>query len=333
MILKSYIVEQNVGILQNYQSTLAYGLNSGIIDEVKSKLKENNKDAELINFFESELIKDKGTLYKNIINESLFNKKKIIFIQEATDKIFNEIIECLEIKNDDIKIYIFCENLDKKSKLRNFFEKTGNLAIFACYEDNEKTLINYISRELKNFKGVTGEIINLIITNSELNRKIIQNELEKIKGFFVEQKINKEQVLEILNIRNSTDFSQIRDSALAGDKKKIKKLLSEIEILSEDVFFYLNNLNYRIVKLISALEIDKKQNNLEQTMSILKPPVFWKDKPSFLIQLKLWDLKKLNRVVLQIYEIEVLIKKNSHLRKDILFKDLIINLSNEASSM
>ena len=76
MILKSYIVEQNVGILQNYQSTLAYGLNSGIIDEVKSKLKENNKDAELINFFESELIKDKGTLYKNIINESLFNKKK-----------------------------------------------------------------------------------------------------------------------------------------------------------------------------------------------------------------------------------------------------------------
>ena len=63
------------------------------------------------------------------------------------------------------------------------------------------------------------------------------------------------------------------------------------------------------MKLISALEIDKKQNNLEQTMSILKPPVFWKDKPSFLIQLKLWDLKKLNRVVLQIYEIEVLIKK------------------------
>ena len=38
MILKSYIVEQNVRVLTNYQATLIYGENDGIKDDFKKKL-------------------------------------------------------------------------------------------------------------------------------------------------------------------------------------------------------------------------------------------------------------------------------------------------------
>ena len=71
-------------------------------------------------------------------------------------------------------------------KLKSLFEKGKNLAVVACYEDNERTLINYISRELNGFKGLTGELINTIILNSSSSRKNIQNELVKIKDFFFE---------------------------------------------------------------------------------------------------------------------------------------------------
>jgi DNA polymerase-3 subunit delta len=244
VILKSYIVEQDLSILKQYQAVLLYGVNEGFKDEIKSKLKVNNKESEIINFFENEIVKNKDILQENIINESLFNKKKIIFIQSASDKILNEIIESLKKERKDIKIIIFADNLDKKSKLRNLFEKEKNLAVLACYADSEKSLINYISKELIGFKGLTGELINLIINNSNSNRKIIRSELVKIKSFFSAKKINKNDLLELLNIKSDTNFEKIRDNILIGEKGLVNKLLSEIEILEEDTFFYLNNLNY-----------------------------------------------------------------------------------------
>ena len=331
MILKSYIVEQNIKILENYRATLIYGENNGIKDDVKEAIKKNNKDTDIINFFESELFKN-NFLYENIANPSLFNKKKIIFIQEASDKIFEQIEECLEKENNEIKIYIFADKLEKKSKLRNIFEKDKKLAIFPCYEDNERTLIGYINNRLKNYKGLTGEITNIIINNSNMNRRVIKNELEKIIGFFLEKKINKQQILEILNIKDDTSFNDIRDKALMGEKIQINKLLSETEILEDETFFYLNSLNYRIMRLHEITKISQGNDNYDNILESIKPPIFWKDKPVILRQLRKWTLKKLESMLVKIGETEVLMKKNSNIRNDIVIKDLILSVTNRAST-
>ena len=333
MILKSYIVEKNPHVLEEYQASLFYGENDGIKEDIRTQLKKHNKSAEIINLFELEILKNRNILFENIFNVSLFNEKKIIFIHMATEKILNEILECLEKNNKDVKVYIFSDLLDKKSKLRNLFEKNKNLAILACYADNDRTLIDYISRKLYGYKGVTGELINLIITNSGSNRKIIQNEIIKIKDFFIDKSINRNHLLEILNIKNNTSFEEIRDSALAGKKDKINKLLSEIDILNEDCFFYLNIINYRILKLI---EIQKKKedfNTYEKTLENLKPPIFWKDKPLYLEQLKKWNLNKLNKIANRVGETEILMKKNTQIRNDVVIKELIVSLSKDASTI
>ena len=69
MILKSYIVEQNINILENYQATLVYGENNGIKDDIKNSIKEKNKGSELITYFEEEILKNKDLLFQKIINE------------------------------------------------------------------------------------------------------------------------------------------------------------------------------------------------------------------------------------------------------------------------
>ena len=334
MILKSYIIEQNVKVLKDYSATLIYGVNIGIKNDIKKSLKNENKNSEILVYFEEEILKNKNILYENVFNESLFSEKKIIFIQEASEKIFNQIYECVTKENTNVEIYIFSGNLEKKSKLRDLFEKNKNLAIFACYEDNERTLINYVNTELKEFKGLSGEIINLIISNSNMDRRIIKDELTKIKEYFLEKKINKEKIIDILNIKIDASFEKIRDSALNGEKKKINQLLSEINLQNEDTFFYLNNINYRINKLQEIMKIsEKNKNEHEQTVDNIKPPIFWKDKPSIIQQLKKWDLKNLMLLGATISEIEVLMKKNSYIRNDIIIKDFITKLTNKASSI
>ena len=333
MILKSYIVEQDIEILNSYNSTLIYGENEGIKDDIKDAIKKRNNNSEIINFYEDDILKN-NYLYESIHNPSLFNEKKIILLHETSDKIYSQIIECLDKENKNIDIYIFSQNLEKKSKLRTFFEKGKKLAIFPCYKDNERTLITYINNQLKGFKGLTGEIVNLIINNSNMDRRIIKSELVKIKYFFLNKKITKEEIFEILNIKDDTNFDKIRDSALSGDKIKINKLLSEMELLNVDAFFYLNSLNYRVMKLQEVIRIsDGKSNRYEQALESLKPPIFWKDKPIIVQQLHKWNLKKLSQLAEEIGETEILMKKNSYLRCDIIIKRLLINLTSRASSI
>ena len=331
MILKSYLIEQNVEILKKYQSTLFYGENDGIKDDIKKTIKEKNKNSEIIIFFEEDVLKS-NLLYENVFNQSLFSNKKIIFIQEVSDKIIYKISECLEKENYNIQIYIFANLLDKKSKLRSLFEKNIKLAILPCYKDNDRTLINYINQDLKDYKGLTGEITNLIINNSNKDRKIIKNELIKIKDFFIGKKIKKKEIFDILNIKSDNDFEEIRDKVLLGDIKSINKLLSETNILSEDTFFFLSMLNHRIMKLQEIIKISKINNNkMDQVIQNLKPAIFWKDKPMIVQQLKKLNQDTLDQILKEIGETELLMKRNSYLRNDVVIKDLIVKLSNKAS--
>jgi len=64
----------------------------------------------------------------------------------------------------------------------------------------------------------------------------------------------------------------------------------------------------------------------------MRPPIFWKDRPVVIQQLKKWDQKKLEDVIIKIGETEILMKKNSYLKNETIIKDLIINLTNKASS-
>ena len=56
--------------------------------------------------------------------------------------------------------------------------------------------------------------------------------------------------------------------------------------------------------------IGNNKNNSEEILSTIKPPIFWKDKPIIMQQLKKWDKEKVKKTLLEIGEAEILMKKN-----------------------
>ena len=325
MILKSYIVEENVKQLDNYNCSLFYGENIGIQEDVREKLKKENKDTECINLFQDEIIKNNQSLYSQIDNTSLFSSKKFIFILEASDKIL-EIIKNIGENNVDVKIFIFSNILDKKSKLRSYFEKENKMAIIACYQDNERTLSKYIQTKLNKHSGMNQEILNIIIGNSQLDRRIIKSEIKKIDSFFQGKVIEKNTLLDLLNIKNNTNFDKIRDAIFLGDKIKTNTLLGEIQFLQEDNFYYINKISDRTKKLIEIINININTNDIELAMDSLKPKIFWKDKPVYLHQLKKWSSGELLKVLEAVSKTEIMMKKNSNINNDVLVKSLLIGI-------
>ena len=328
MILKSYIVEQDINKIDKNIS-LFYGENLGLINDFKKLIIEANKNTTIIRLNEEEILKKDVILFREISNSSLFEEKKAIFIDQVSDKILNQILE-IENISTDIKIYLFSGVLEKKSKLRNYFEKSKDTCSIACYEDNNITLKNIIQRKLKDFKGINMQNINLILEHSNYSRAKLNNELDKINDFFHDKVLNVEKLEDLLNLKTNDDFNKLKDAAFMGEKMNTNRLLSDTILEEDRNFFYLNSINQRLGKL---LEINKSSaENLEIAVNNLKPPVFWKDKQNVINQAKKWNKNKIKSIMKKTYDIEIKIKSNSIINKKLLIKKLLVDLCSLANA-
>ena len=329
MIYKSYLIEQNINLLDK-NLFLFYGENLGLKNELKDKIKFQNKNAEIINLSQDDIISNIDNFFNEILNISLFDEKKIYFINQVNDKILDA-IKIIEPKIDYQKIYLISESLDKRSKIRNYFEKSNNCGVVACYNDNEISFKKIIIERLKNYKGVTAENINLISDKCNFNRDKLNNELDKIYTFFLGKNIDRHKLEILLDNKINNDFSLLKDEAFNGNRIETNKLLSDTIINSEKNILYLNIINQRLLKLNEIFKLIG-QTSLEKAIDMLKPPIFWKDKPAFLKQAKKWNMNKIKKILNKTYNIELEIKSNSIVNKNILLKKLLIDICNLANA-
>ena len=329
MIYKSYLIEQNINLIDK-NLFLFYGENLGLKNELKDKIKFQNKKAEIINLSQDDIINNIDSFFNEILNISLFDEKKIYFINQVNDKILDA-IKIIEPKIDSQKFYLMSELLDKRSKIRNYFEKSNNCGVVACYIDNEISFKKIIIERLKNYKGVTTENINLISDKCNLNRDKLNNELDKIYTFFLEKNIDRNKLEILLDNKINNDFSLLKDEAFNGNRIETNKLLSDTIINSEKNILYLNIINQRLLKLNEIFKLIG-QTSLEKAIDMLKPPIFWKDKPAFLKQAKKWNINKIKKILNKTYNLELEIKSNSIVNKNILLKKLLIDICNLANA-
>ena len=322
MLFKSYVVEKNIKII-NQSLILFYGENIGLKNYFKYALKKND-DYESLSFNQDEVIKNKNLIINEVSNISLFGKKKIIFIDQVNDKLSDMAKEISGIIGEN-KIIFFSDILDKKSKVRGFFEKDENCAAIACYPDNEITIKKIILERLIGFEGLSTQNLNIIIDNCKLDRVKLNNELEKIITCFQNKVIVTEKLQNLLNIASNEDFNMLKDAALNGNKIDTNKLLNDTLLEPDKIVYYLSVINHRLNKLKEINNI-KGSNNLEDKINNLRPPIFWKDRNIFVNQAKLWNSDKIKSMLKETYDLELKFKSNSNINKNILIKKLIIDI-------
>ena len=323
MIHKSYILEKNINSI-NENLFLFYGENLGLKNDLRNKIKNLNKKALIKNLDQEEILADENKFFSDLFNKSLFEETKIFFINHANDKIL-ELIKEIEKKKVTTNIFLFSELLDKRSKLRSYFEKSSTLGIVACYVDNEISLKKIILDKLKGYTGLSSQNINIIIENCGLDRSKLNNELTKIDTLFKNKIIDTDKLESLLNLEVNDNFDLLKDQALVGDKTKTNKLISDTILENEKNIFFLNIINQRLIKL---LEVNKntKDGNIEGAINKIKPPIFWKDKALFSLQARKWNKVKLKKMLQQTYKIELKIKSNSQVSQSLLIKKLLVDM-------
>ncbi len=327
MIFKSFIIEENLGTLKKIN--LFYGENLGLKNDFKKKISEFYSSYETIKLYQEDILKNGNFLFNEISNISLFKKKKLFILEQVNDKLL-PIINQIEVSIGEHKICLFSEALEKKSKIRNFFEKSKEFAVIPCYQDNEISLRKIINNQLKGFAGLTPSNLNLIIEKTGFDRAKLNNEIDKIKIFFEKSIIETEKLELLLNIEVNDNFRLLKDQALVGNKAKTNKLLSDTIIEDEKSIYYLNLINQRLINLKDLHKLSGV--NIEDKINSLKPPIFWKDKSNFLKQSEMWNINKIKKLQEKTYNLELMIKSNSIVNKNTLIKELIVDICRMANA-
>ena len=307
MIIKSYEINKINPDLYNF--LLFYGKNEGLKNEItKIIIKEQSN---ILHYDEKEILYNENDFIESILTKSLFEEEKIIIIKRSTDKIL-KIIENLYSKNIEDIIIFNADNLEKKSKLRSYFEKNKKLICVPFYPDNSQTLSKLAYNYLKDKKIVISQAnINLVINKCNGDRESLLNELQKIECYSIGgKKITSENIVQLTNLIENHSISELVDNCLAKNKKKIISILNENNFNNEDCIVISRLFLNKSKKLLQLLTEFKENKNIELTISTAKPPIFWKDKEITKKQINQWKPENIKELIYKLSEIELLIKKN-----------------------
>jgi len=312
MIIKSFEIEKIKSIKNNL--ILIYGTNQGYKNQVIKELFEKLFKGEILRFDENEILNNHEEFISNLMNRSLFDDNKLIIISRTTDKILRFVSEIIERKIEKIKIIINSNNLEKKSKLRNLFEKDNNLVCIPFYEDNDKSLILIAQNFFRQKKiKISQEIINLLIGRSRGDRGNLINELNKIENLSITKKnIEIEDVLKLTNLSENYSVFELAESYLAKNKKQVSKILNENNFANEECVLILRTILNRSKRLLKLKESQNETGNIDLTISSFKPPIFWKEKNVVKKQIQSWSDDEVKKMIYKINDLEILVKKNSN---------------------
>ena len=318
MIIKSFEINKKKFDKENF--FLIYGENEGHKNEI-IKFLEKNFNRNIEKFDEAQILSNSELFYEKIFNQSFFEKEKIVIINRCSDKICEIIENIIKKKDADIKIILNANVLEKKSKLRNLFEKRRELVIVPTYKDSSITLVDIAKKFFSNYKiSISQETINLLVNRCNGDRGHLKSELDKILIYIHDKKsINLEEIYKLTNLAENFSINELVDTSLSKNSQKTSDIINESNYKSEDGILILRTFLQRAKRLLNLYEKQNESTNLDILIDNYRPPIFWKDKPIIKKQLENWSMQRIKDLIININKTEEFLKKNSSISLMLVF--------------
>ena len=180
------------------------------------------------------------------------------------------------------------------------------------YPDNDATIskLTYDFFKKKNIQ-ISQSNINQIVSKTLGDRAKLNNELEKIENFLRNgKKITTENLLKLLNLSENYNTSELIDNCLAKNSNKLIKILNENNYTNEDSILIIRTLLNKSKSILKLSVEYETNNNLDLLIANARPPIFWKEKDITKQQIQKWNSKELRKLIFNLSEVELNIKKN-----------------------
>ncbi len=299
---------------------LIYGPDDGLMREraklIGKTIVENLDDPfNVINITAEQLAEDPARLNDEANAMSMMGGSRLIRIQGGADKLTTTIKAYLEDPSPENLVVIEAGELGTRSSLRQLCEKSKNAAALPCYIEDERGMANLIRSALSDagFR-IDADAIHYFSAAIQGDRARARNEIEKLITYMgadnAEKKlISLHDVTASCGEAGSTNLDDIV-YAVAGGNPKLA-MSTYHKLLGEGVnnIVILRSLQNHFHRLHYTQSLMQQGKSTEEAVKSLQPPIFFKVAPAFKAHLNKWKGRKLDAVMMKLYELEAQTKK------------------------
>ncbi len=306
-----------------------YGSNLGLIDLLYNKsielLNIDLKDPFNVSKIDGSDFKENPYILEDNINTlNIFSEKRFILLDlsqiSINKNIENIILNSVEIENDKYFLIIKAGNVSSQNKLIKYFEKSSSSILTPCYEENTykiKSDLKFLFIKHKvSFSNDFISDLSSIFNTDTLANKI---ELEKLDLFLINNKnITENSLLKFLENNEDINLNKVVKSCLNGETKNSLFYLDKIYEVSNSNIVLIRMFSKHFKILEKILLSNQHGKTFTEAINNLRPPIFFKDKPLFLSQCKLWSFKKINLIQKRLIDLEFKSKTGLYPEKTLL---------------
>ena len=137
--------------------------------------------------------------------------------------------------------------------------------------------------------------------------------------------------MDLTNLAENYNISELVDNSLAQNKMKILNILNENNFALDDCVQIIRIYLSKLKRLLNIKSETIKNDNLDQVITSYKPPIFWREKDIVKQQVRIWNIKKIENLIMDTNELEYQIKKNPNTSK-LLLTNFILEKTLEPNS-
>ncbi len=314
---------------QNNKVIFLYGTNFGLVDLLYKKsiklLNINVTDPFNVSKIDGSEFKENPFILEDNINTlSIFSERRFILLDllnvTINKNIENIILDAIVKEDLNYVLIIKAGNVSSQSNLVKHFEKLNNSILTACYEENRGTIKNEINNLFFKHKVFFSEefisYLSYKFSSDSLSNKM---EIEKLESFLENNNnISENSLTKLLTSSENINLNQIVNSCLSGETKISLSYLDKIYEKSDNNILLIRMFGKHFKTIEKILLLSQHGSSFSVTIDNLKPPIFFKEKPFFLSQCKLWSFKKINLIRKRLIDLELKTKIGIYPEKTLL---------------
>ncbi len=304
---------------RDHRAALIFGADGGVVRERAGKIVKSFLGAAAgdsfakIEFSEAEILADPTKLADELSAFSMMSPKRVIIIRDAGSKISKIIESAAAFFNKDSFVILTAGELESKSALRVFCEKSPDFAAIACYRDEIRDIQSLISQKFSE-AGIRAEreVVEYLVTQLGSDRYVTYQELDKITLYAGEEKIISLAAAQTLvGYNQDTKLNDLLNAVADKNLANLEKHLSQNIREGVQPILYLRSLQRYFSRLYEIrAKMTASGQSAEMVIAGLRPPVFFKQAPILTRHANSWSAENIVKALKIIVSAELACKSS-----------------------
>lgn len=288
---------------RNIVGVLVYGPNQGLVAErIKTLtfavLEASDDPFRMRVLFGTDLVGDPTALDTEVHTLGFGGGRRVVLVKDVTERAKGAIETVLESDPEDALVIVEGGDLKPASGLRKMFEKSDVAATVACYADEGQGVAEFASTMLgENGLRISGEALTALVQRLGADRLINRSEINKLVLYVGSDK-TEVTVGDVEAVVGDSTVVSLEELALAvgnGDMTRIDQAIQKVfqEGIHSVAAIRATAMHFRRLQI--AVAHTDHGESLGGAIDKLRPPVFFKHKREFSVQVGAWTSQRLRQ--------------------------------------